>query len=120
MNQSMTLKDGKFWQDGKVVPMEHGNKEQIDLLNRVQNLTYPGVLLKGFVKNQDDEFNSILQFNHVCLCGEKTQLEYTYKEVVSIDEKIKCTSCNAIYTLEPFDYSDSFLVIKLAPKKVKS
>lgn len=86
----MTIKHCKFYKDGVQVPIEHGNKEQIELLNRIQNLVYRGELLKGYEKNHLDEFNSILCFNHICICGGKTPLEYTYKEVSHFDmDKLK-------------------------------
>lgn len=41
----MILKDGKFWDDkGNVVTMEHGNKEQIKILDAVSKAIDKGIL----------------------------------------------------------------------------
>jgi hypothetical protein len=34
----MTFKQGKFYEGDQVVPLEHGNSEQIDLLTRISTL----------------------------------------------------------------------------------
>lgn len=113
----MTIKHGKFYKDGVQVPIMHGDKEQIELLNKIQTLTQPGILLKGYEKDALNESNTTLCFDVVCICGDKSHLEFEYNELIEMDHSLKCTSCGLKYTCEPFDYSDSFLVLKLKPKK---
>lgn len=60
----MTLRNGKFYDaDGQMVPLEFGNKEQIQLLNLASALNGDGVCL--------DMLGTVeaCQFNFRCLCG---------------------------------------------------
>ena len=114
----MILKDGKFWDDkGNVVPIEHGNKEQIKLLERVQNLRTDGELLRGFEDEDIDGEIEKVSYRFTCLCGHKTEWHYTYEEnnLLSTDSLV-CSSCRLKYKIEACDFSEFFILIQMIKK----
>ncbi|HEY3429292.1 MAG TPA: hypothetical protein VGK39_01365, partial [Cyclobacteriaceae bacterium] len=62
MRQQMTIRKGKFYKNDVEVPIEHGNKEQIELLKRVEEMQ------EGF---DPDEIKITKKVNieFKCVCG---------------------------------------------------
>jgi hypothetical protein len=64
----MILKDGKFWDNGKVVPIEFGNKEQIRLmtyaLDELKALETDGIEI-----DPDFEEMIVASYQFKCICG---------------------------------------------------
>jgi hypothetical protein len=90
---TMTLKDGKFWQDGKVVPLEHGNKDQINLIEKVNVLRTEGSIGPLVF---DEKKNSIVGMQITCVCGSIVSVVFQ-KEEDRNNTKIKCSGCNLSY-----------------------
>lgn len=80
----MTLIKGKFYQDGKCVPIEFGNKEQIQLLEKAEALNGDGVVL-AIVELP----GGISTYFH-CLCGENHQPDIGQKFTCKCGLKYKC------------------------------
>lgn len=80
----MTLKHGKFYNGiGEVVPLEFGNQQQIDILNRIKALK-EGVL-----------FMDWRRFN--CICGSSTYRDH------ADGERMRCRECHAMYEFYSLD-----------------
>lgn len=63
----MTVRNGKFYRGSQEIPIEHGNKEQIDLLKRVQEMQegfYPEVCVRKLIS---------MEFR--CVCGALNEFE---------------------------------------------
>jgi hypothetical protein len=91
-NRMMTLNRGKFLKDGRPVPLEFGNAEQINLLKKAEALA-EGVLCI-------DRFH--------CLCGYVfTSFRNTDLDLVKI---IKCPTCSLRYKV---DTEEGIMVITL-------
>ncbi len=111
----MTIKDGKFWKDNKEVPIEHGNKEQIELLARVTSMQeegfYPEVVIKQKV---------CMQFE--CICGATNDFE-DFEELDLDDDPSfmlngstdRCHNCGLTYKV--IDDDQDGMMLKLIPKK---
>jgi len=71
----MVLKNGKFYDsDGQVVPLEHGNQEQIDLLARVEILRLEGEFLeKDYIVSKDETRIIGACYAWDCVCGNKVK-----------------------------------------------
>lgn len=69
MNGKLKIKDGKFWRDGQLVPMEIGNKEQIELLQWTQSLIEE-LAKEGIMPNFISEDPKIDTIQFKCPCGE--------------------------------------------------
>jgi hypothetical protein len=87
----LTLLRGKFYNsDGKPVPIEHGNKEQIQILERA-NALRSGVMMFGST--------------FMCLCGHSIVIAF------SNGKRKRCEKCHQRYEL--FRYDDEVPCIKL-------
>jgi hypothetical protein len=72
----LTFKQGKFYNNlQQIVPLEHGNKEQIDILKRIE------VLREGIWFDESNYFR--------CLCGHSSPIP-KFKE----GEIFNCQSCD--------------------------
>lgn len=86
----MTVRNGKFYRGSIEVPIEHGNKEQIALLKRVQEMQegfYPEVYIK---KSIHMEFR--------CVCGALNEFEsFSELDVDDPEEMIRGETDNCHY-----------------------
>lgn len=82
MNGQMTLIGGKFYKDGQNIPIEFGNKEQIQLLEKAAALNGDGVAIAivSLPNGISTYFN--------CLCGEHHAPE--------LNKKFTC-KCGLVY-----------------------
>lgn len=117
MSDKMKLVDGQFWKDGKVVPIEIGNAEQIAILKKIEKKNEE--LLSGeyeleldVVKRWTGKFE--------CICTKKIYLEfdssycYTSDLEDAIDnEEIMCKHCKREYSIKHDEYTDDGVIIKL-------
>ena len=88
---SLTLKHGKFYDEaGNVVPLEHGNKEQSEILDRYRNLVDHGeeaTHVQSTVANFDKNL-PLLDHCIQCLCGEL--VIFSENDDRKEDERGKC------------------------------
>lgn len=113
----MTLKEGKFYKDGERYPIEFGNKDQLQLLDKVQALMHDGCLLRGNTDEDLDGEIEEVEYKYICVCGHITKKKYSYEENLELEiDKFKC-ACNLSYKIEPCDFSEFFVVIKLVTPK---
>lgn len=90
----MTFKQGKFYNDaGQVVPLEFGNKEQLQMIENVKAL-HDGVMLGSVLLGMAHAFK--------CPCG--ARLEFKYED----GKTIKCPDCFNKYKL--FEWTDGMLL----------
>lgn len=109
----MIIKNGKFFKDGIQVPIEHGNKEQIEILDRTQTLMNHGQLIRGNDETDEDGDGFVL-YTIVCLCGYKVHKRYTIEQNNCFEqEKIKCLDCNLKYVMTACEFSEFFMVLNL-------
>jgi hypothetical protein len=80
----MTLVKGKFYKDGKVSPLEFGNKDQIQLLEKAAALNGDGVAI-AIVSLP----NGISTYFH-CLCGKHHAPEVNKKFTCECGLKYRC------------------------------
>lgn len=90
--ETMTFKQGKFYDDNKkVVPLEHGNREQIAILETISALKDGTLFMVGYPFH--------------CLCG--AIHEWQFFE----GKRLKCSECFQRY--EFFLYDDDVPCVKL-------
>jgi hypothetical protein len=112
----MTLKNGKFWKNGSIVHIEHGNKEQIYLLDKVSKLMDVGILARVYDGYIDDQNTSV---SFKCVCGTDYRKEFTSNEFNQFTTDIfKCASCDLEYIIDGEEY-EPFVVVKLKNKRKK-
>lgn len=94
-HDKMIIQDGRFYKDGKVVPLEHGNLEQIKLLKEIQDKIENGISPTIIVTKQVR-----LQFK--CVCGVVVEFQFDdmdedqYLDVLE-DEQGTCHNCKQRY-----------------------
>jgi hypothetical protein len=107
----MILKNGKFYDGDKEVALEFGNKEQIALLDRVQDLIKNGEESNVFIPEIHGaswDYKDV-KFNVLCVCGE--QVEFPWSE--NMNGKKKTCPCGLRYVC--FEDDECMLTIKLKP-----
>jgi redox-regulated HSP33 family molecular chaperone len=117
--EKLTVKDGKFLRGNTVVPLEHGNKEQIQLLKRVQEMQ------DGF--DPEITIKKIIHMEFRCVCGALndfdsfTQIDEDDPDTMIEGETDKCHYCGLLYKVTTFktQYND-YLQLKLIPNKKAS
>jgi len=111
----MTIKDGKFWKDNKEVPIEHGNKEQIALLAKVNEMQTDGIYPEIAITQKVS-----MQFE--CICGATN--DFDEFDDIDIDDDPgsmlrgsveKCHNCGVTYKVCTDENGD--MMLKLIPKK---
>ena len=92
----MTLKNGKFYQDGQPIPLEFGNMEQIALMDYAKSLQEEGVLPE-LIYDPTDKF--ICGISIQCPCGETIKVECETEDEMEVIEghRLKCTGCDYLY-----------------------
>lgn len=107
----MILRNGKFYNDaGEVVPLEFGNKEQIDLLARVEILRTEGELLeKDYIISKDESRIVGVCYAWDCLCGNKVRANI-HDDMEG--RKYKCGTCGMRYQVR-YDMDFSEFMFKL-------
>jgi len=109
----MTLKHGKFYDGDVKVPIEHGNKDQILLLEKVNALMTTGCLLRGFDDEDLDGEIQTVTYKYMCVCGHMTIKTYSYEENNELEtDKFTC-DCKLKYKIEACEFLEFFTVIKL-------
>lgn len=105
----MTLRNGKFYDEsGNVVPLEFGNKEQIDLLNRVESLRKEGEDVDIEYAVSEDGSRLMEKFYRIwCVCGCGVTFPFMGRYRTPAGKKIKCV-CGMIY--EGFDGDYGFAI----------
>lgn len=106
----MFIKNGKFHnEDGQMVPIQIGNKEQIDCLN--QSLKRLSELEQDNALSVSYEVEEVLaNVGFTCVCGIKIfrECEDTYE---LIDRNITCYKCKTKYIIIEKDNGDLGLEI---------
>lgn len=73
---ALTLKDGKFFEDGRPVPIQFGNKEQIELMNKELHIMQAFKDEECHVKPQVEEVTQFVAYvNYICSCGKRLRFE---------------------------------------------
>ena len=96
------------------VPLEFGNKEQIEILDKVNSLL-EGALISIRESSLDDKpfFTEIK-----CVCGSKNKRYWDNDSLDRLENKhfkFKCCGCDLNYTLKQSDFSEFMLVLKINP-----
>jgi hypothetical protein len=111
----LVLKNGKFYRDGIIVPLEHGNIEQITLMNK--ELKYINSFEEvGFEPRIIEEEKYIIEFSFKCpKCSSNISYSDEYEDYghyLSIidSEGTSCRKCGTKYGFHLNDYHD--LVVK--------
>jgi hypothetical protein len=110
----MTLKNGKFYdQAGNVVPLEFGNKEQIETLQRAEAWMREGEYLEeDYVLSSDGERIVAAIYSWTCLCGKYVTAKQHERMA---GRKYKCSDCSNRF--EVIEDEDQDLFTRLLPKK---
>jgi hypothetical protein len=69
----VTIKDGKFYRDGEVMPVEFGNLEQIKALEDVE--LHKQALKEGLMLDWDSEIEVRYTADFKCFCGNRIDME---------------------------------------------
>lgn len=106
----ITLKHGKFFKDGEPMPLEFGNREQIDLLNRSKELLEFGEMLDLELVGDGKK---ITGFEHAirCLCGEILCFKTPDRIDTSFRSEKKSCICGLVY--QSFDDDDFGYMAKI-------
>jgi len=109
----MTVKDGKFFKHGKEVPIEHGNKEQIALINKINEMQSEGIV-------PDLYYETAVTISYDCVCGSFQTFEVSFGEDDILENAVegetdKCSECGLKYTV--FISEEEGVMLKLLPKK---
>lgn len=106
----MTLRNGKFYEGDTVIPLEFGNKKQIQLIDAVTLLKNDGAIPTLIF---DEQQNYICGLHLTCVCGSKIECHWkTVEEGFEIEgTKIKCNGCDFIYKV--CSDEDNFLFFKI-------
>jgi hypothetical protein len=118
----MKLIDGKFYKDGKCVPLEFGNKEQIELIKKFDDLTEAmksdGIVLAEHLWIEDIDGNYI-QIIAPCVCGREFEINFPASEQgPPIRHRSKC-SCNKEYVVFESEWTDMPCIKFYKQKKSK-
>jgi len=113
----MTLKDGKFYEGDKVVPLEFGNKDQIKLMSKAKELMGDGILVyitETFSLNSDETF----KISFTCICGCRYEKELSSQLWESFTkESYDCRGCKMKYMLDGTQ-RDQFITVKTRKEHV--
>jgi predicted nucleic acid-binding Zn ribbon protein len=98
----MTLRDGKFYNGGQVVPLEFGNKEQIRLIQEAEKaltaLSGDGLIVEP---NIEEEITYSASYYFKCVCGNRVENHST------------CRQCKRTYTVVYADKRHKKLLVKI-------
>lgn len=113
---ALKLKDGKFYNDGVLIPIEHGNKEQIALMNNKLNhfnaLDNDGLYIDPEI---EEKYTGTMNFD--CSCGQRVyfdDVEADHEDEIKeqyIGSRCECRKCKTKYISELNDDGD--LVVKI-------
>lgn len=99
----MTLKDGKFYKDGEPYPLEFGNNDQIQLIEKVRALKDGGISPRLIF---DEQTMIIDTARMTCVCGSIVEIK-GFEE----GQIIKCTGCK--FTYKVFEDDCGFPYLKI-------
>jgi hypothetical protein len=110
----MTIKDGKFYKNDTHVPTEHGNKEQIELMNKVNSMMTDGI-------QPEIRIQQLVSFEFDCVCGACNEFQFDPFDVdddpaYMLKGQIQsCHCCNLEYQV--FIDEEDEMMIKIISKK---
>lgn len=106
----MTLRNGKFFKDDQPYPLEFGNKDQIKLIDAVNQLKKEGAV-PGLIFDEAQKFICGIQL--ICVCGSTISCNWeTEEEGEEIEgTKVKCPGCNFTFKVCADEYN--FLFFKI-------
>ena len=117
----LTLKNGKVYQDGKEVPIEIGNKEQIALIRKIEKEIEKGIKLNVNI-NEKTTYELSYSFTCPC-CGNRKSKECFYndfedepdnediKDFIE-EEEYSCYKCSTTFELITDEDGEYRLTIK--------
>jgi hypothetical protein len=110
----MVLRNGKFYEGDTVVPLEFGNKEQINLIDAVKQLKDEGAVPTLIF---DERQRFICGLSLTCVCGSPVKCSWeTEKQGYEIEgTKVKCAGCDFTYEVCADEYN--FLFFKITSIK---
>lgn len=108
----MTLKNGSFYKDDIKVPAEFGNKEQVQLINRHQELCSKGVVAYVY------EYEKVFVITYTCLCGNQLRRHHIIsKWNENPKDNFFCKECRLEYELDGEELSPMVLIKLVMQKK---
>jgi hypothetical protein len=112
----MTYKAGKFYNEvGDAIPLEFGNKDQIDLMKKAEALN-EGVL--AYIDESGDDDETALEYT--CLCGCRFRREYKLAEWNEFQkDNFTCAGCGCKYILDGEKF-DPFVIVKFDKSKKRN
>lgn len=111
----MILRDGKFYEGDKLVPLEHGNPDQIAIMNRFLRLHEE--LKNGKVLDVSYQKDIVAITHFSCICGQTIWRESSVDEEEEIGELqgiCTCKKCQRKYEVF-LDDDKNELMVKLKP-----
>jgi hypothetical protein len=107
---ALTFKQGKFYRDGIVEPLEFGNKDQLRIIENVKQLREEGAVPTMVM---DDSQKFVCGISLQCVCGSPIKVSWEKQEYASdkIGDKVKCLGCDFTYVVCDDDYG--FMFFKL-------
>lgn len=107
----MEIIKGKFWKDGKIVPLEFGNMDQIKLMNK--ELKYVSSFEEdGYEPIIWEEERLLINFNFKCpRCSYKIRYESEFEDRDHYNNEIEyegitCKGCNTKFRFKLDDYGE--------------
>jgi len=107
----LRIKQGKFYDEKwNLVPIEHGNKDQIKLIDKVKEFQNPGI---EPIAVETTQVSGCFK----CLCGTQVSFEFTidpFNEKEFIDEDCNCSECGQKFSI--YCHDDYGYMVKLNMK----
>lgn len=107
----LKLISGRFYKDGIEVKPSFGDKEQIALMTDYDSMMNKGTDAEPIFRDDSDLCNPV-GWGVDCFCGEHVIFSYT----LDMDGRKKTCKCGLTYVCH--EDEDSFITIKLKPRKV--
>lgn len=110
----MTLRNGKFYRGDELIPIEHGNKEQIEILETANRYADEGLV-------PEIRIQQIVSLEFRCLCGALNEFQTEPFDIddnpeVAVPGQINhCHYCDLEYVA--FNDSTDGLMLRLMTKK---
>ena len=112
----VTLKQGKFYNDGEPMPLEIGNIDQINLIARYNEVRDEGVeAYRDYWSHETD-----ILLCHSCVCGHRISKQVTVEEMDEAFTLSKGCDCGLEYVFYGLETDVTIMVrLKSTPKKAK-
>jgi hypothetical protein len=113
----LTLNNGKFFEDGKPVPLEFGNKDQLKMLAKATELAGDGVLARHTEFGEAGEGSVTIEY--MCMCGTNFERQYSFLDWNALQtDKFTCAGCGIKYLLDGESF-EPFILVKFENIKKK-